>query len=110
MMFAKSKREVGGLNMKNKKLTKYVFCGTILSILIFFSVSFLTVLFQINSPLNRIHEYYELKIGFPFQYYHEFMVDCLIPNYGWNINNLILDCTIVWILVTGLYLIMKRNK
>jgi len=93
-----------------KKLIKQIFSGTVLSILIFFSLSFLTILFQINSPSNRMRDYYELKIGFPFQYYYEFMVDCPIPNSGWDINNLILDCIIIWILVTGLYLIVKRNK
>lgn len=84
--------------------------ATILSILVFFSISFVTVLTQINSPLHRIYDYYELEIGFPFRYYHEFMVDCPIPNSGWNINNLILDCAITWIVVTGLYLVVKRNK
>lgn len=84
--------------------------GTILSVLVFFSISFVTVLTQINSPLHRINDNYELKIGFPFEYYHEFMVDSPIPNSGWNVNNLIIDCIIFWILVTGLYLILKRNK
>lgn len=84
--------------------------STILSVLVFFSISFVTVLTQLNSPFHRISDYYELKIGFPFEYYHEFMVDCPIPNSGWNINNLILDCFFSWILVTGLYLVIKRNK
>jgi len=70
--------------------------GTLLSILIFFSISFLTILFQINSPLNRIEGNYELRIGFPFEYYHEFMVDCPIPNSGWNAKYLILNCGLTW--------------
>ena len=89
--------------------TRNLIFGTLLSILIFFSVSFITVLTQINSPIHR-YEYFEHKIGFPFKFYHEFMVDCPIPNSGWNINNLILDCLITWIIVTGLYLIIKRDK
>jgi hypothetical protein len=87
-----------------KKLIK----GTLLSILIFFSISFLTVLFQINSPLNRIEGTYELKIGFPFEYYHEFMVDCLIPNSGWNTRNLILNCGLTWGIT--MLLIMSTNR
>jgi hypothetical protein len=87
-----------------KKLIK----GTLLSILIFFSISFLTVLFQINSPLNRIEGTYELKIGFPFEYYHEFMVDCLIPNSGWNTRNLILNCGLTWGIT--MLLIMSKNR
>jgi len=85
-----------------KKLIK----GTLLSILIFFSVSFLTVLFQINSPLNRFEERYDLRIGFPFEYYYEFIIDSNF-NYGWNVENLIIDCFLIW----GITLIiMMRNK
>jgi len=94
--------------MRKFKITNIII-GTLLSVLIFFSVSFITVLLQINSPIHR-YEFLEHKIGFPFVYYHEFMVDCPIPNSGWNFNNLILDCVITWIIVTGLYLILKRNK
>ncbi len=83
--------------------------GTLLSILIFFSVSFLTVLFQINSPLHRVNDKYDLSIGFPFRYYHEFMVDYSTPNSGWNIGNLILDCFLTWG-VTILILIIQRIR
>ena len=81
---------------------------TILAILIFFSISFLTVLFQINSPLNRV-ESAELNIGFPLIYYKQFMVDCPIPNSGWNILNLFIDCAIIWILTLIGYKIFKKN-
>lgn len=89
------------------KLLNTIVKGTILSILVFFSISFLTVLFQINSPLNRIKDYYELKIGYPLTYYHEFMVDCPIPNSGWSLNHLFWDCLIVWILVLGIVFVRK---
>ncbi len=90
-------------------MTKEILKGTLLSMLIFFSTSFLTVLFQINSPLNRMKENYELKIGFPFEYYHEFWVDSPIPNSGWNLNNLILNYGITWIITIGVMLIIKKN-
>jgi hypothetical protein len=90
-------------------MNKKFIIGTFLSILVFFSVSFLTILTQLNSPLKR-YERFEHKIGFPYSYYHEFMVDCPIPNSGWNIKHLIFDCLITWMFVTGLYLIIKRNK
>jgi hypothetical protein len=92
-----------------RNVTRNTVNGTIISILGFLSISFITVLTQINSPIHR-YERFEHKIGFPFTYYHEFMVDCPIPNSGWNITNLILDCVITWIIITGLYLIVKRNK
>ena len=76
--------------------------GTFMSMLVFFSISFLTVLFQINSPLNRIKESYELHIGFPLEYYNEFMVDCPTPNSGWDIKNLILNI--------GIMILIKKRK
>ncbi len=78
--------------LEDKKITmKKIFLKGI-----FLSISFLTVLFQINSPLYRAEDIYELSIGFPFKYYHEFMVDCPIPNSGWNVRNLILDCLLIF--------------
>ena len=90
-------------------MIKKIVLATVLSILMFLSISYITVLIQINSPIHR-YEYFEHKIGFPFIYYHEFMVDCPIPNSEWNIIKLMLDCGITWIIVTGLYLIIKRKK
>ena len=91
-------------------MIKSIIYGTILSILTFFSTSFLTVLFQINSPLHRLTDSYEMKIGFPFTYYHEFMIDYPVPNSGWTINNLLWDCLITWVIVTGTFVIAKRIK
>ena len=53
----------------------YIFRGTILSILIFFSISFLTVLKQI-APLHYYQkgESYSFDIGFPLVYYGQFWV------------------------------------
>lgn len=94
--------------MRINNLTKHLFAGTLLSVLIFFSISFITVLFHINSPLHRINDFHELKIGFPFIYYHEFMVEFPIPNSGWYLTNLILDCFLTWLIVTAIYLKTKK--
>jgi hypothetical protein len=88
-----------GLNILN---------GTILSILTFFSISFLFVIYRI-SPLT-IGDTYSLEIGFPFQYYEQFQLkgnDFL--NSGWSFSNLLLDCLITWIVVCGLYLALKKT-
>jgi hypothetical protein len=82
--------------------------GTLLSILLFCTVSFITVLMCINSPLNRISEIYELKIGFPFIYYSEVMVECPNPNSTWRIDYLFLDCSIVWILVQAIIIFFRK--
>ena len=72
--------------MSNLKITKHIFVGTIISILIFFSISFITLLLQIN-PLGyyKNNEAYELKLGFPFTYYTQFWVSGNnYPNSGWK--------------------------
>lgn len=74
---------------------KKVLVVTIISILIFFSVSFIDFLSQIP-PLKE--ERFDLRIGVPFNYYYE-----LYPwggfNHGWNLINLVYDCIIIWSIV-----------
>lgn len=86
---------------------KSVFKGTMLSILIFFSISFISVLLQLNSPIHRQIDS-SFSIGFPFTYYHQFLIDASIPNSSWKIGNLIVDCFITWIIVIGIYIWKKR--
>jgi hypothetical protein len=84
------------------KLIKIILKVTLLSSLIFFSISFITVLFQVNSPLNRQIDS-TLNIGYPFIYYYQFYIDLPIPNSGWNIKNLFIDCLLIWLIVFGIY-------
>jgi hypothetical protein len=63
--------------MKGINFIKHTLVGTGLSILIFFSISFLTVLSQINPLFNIETEDYILEIGFPFVYNVQF---CLAMN------------------------------
>lgn len=57
-------------NIRFKKEIFILIKGTILSILVFFSVSFLMVLYRI-SPVTMGNTY-DLQIGFPFLYYEQF--------------------------------------
>ena len=91
------------------QFTKKIVIGTLLSILIFFSVSFITVLSQLNSPLNQPLDS-SMSIGFPFNYYHQFMVSPPTFNSSWNPTNLLLDCFITWLLVVGIYIFFTKNK
>jgi hypothetical protein len=94
------------LNINFRIIVKAV----VLSVLIFFSISFFTVLQNINSPINRVDDYHELKIGYPFTYYHEFIVDEPIPNSGWHLTNLILDISLTFITVIGIFWIIKKKR
>uniref|UniRef100_UPI00404AA9D2 hypothetical protein n=1 Tax=Flavobacterium sp. TaxID=239 RepID=UPI00404AA9D2 len=82
----------------------------LLSVLVFLSVSFLTVFTHLNSPFNTSSRYKSLEIGFPFTYYEEFMVECPNLNFGWNLNNLILDIVLVFITVSGIMYFVNNKK
>jgi len=83
--------------------------GTLLSILVFFTVSFLTVLIQIAGPLNGHAPRVGLDVGWPLTFYTEFWVrGSTSANYGWNVPNLMLVCLITWIIFTGSYIALTR--
>ena len=42
--------------------------------------------------------------------YHDFLVDCPVPNSSWNAKNLLLDCVITWILVTFVVIKLSPKK
>ena len=91
----------------NKRILVPFLKGTILSILVFFSISFLFVLYRI-SPIT-IGDTYSLEIGFPFRYYNQFQLSGSTElNSGWNVTNLLWDCLITWIIVCGFYMISKK--
>jgi hypothetical protein len=79
--------------------------GTLLSMLVFFTVSFFSVIYSIQHP-----EYHgEMHLGFPYRYYYQFWLrGSDYPNCSGNFVNLLWDCTICWIIVTGLFLFAKR--
>lgn len=95
--------------MKSKRILDILY-ATFFSILVFFSISFVSVLFQVNSPLHRWEEVYEFEMGFPFVFYYEFMIDCAIPIAGWIPSNLMLDFLIVWFISIGIYFLSKKKS
>lgn len=89
-------------------MTKKIIKGTLLSILIFFSISFLTILPQLNSPINRVEEMIELEIGFPWIYYYQFTVDCPNIQSGWKGGHLLLDAGLTWIITIMLIVVFEK--
>lgn len=82
--------------------------ATLLSVLIFFSISFLQVLKAI-SPTNNMGSL-GLQLGCPFNYYDQFYIGHEL-HHGWHIKNLLIDIALVWMLTVALYLIVLRyNK
>jgi hypothetical protein len=84
---------------------------TIVSIIVFFSISFISILYQIL-PFKYHNEFeqYQLEIGFPFIYYSQFFLKGNeFPNSYWNAYNLLLDCVITWVLTIFIYFVYKKG-
>lgn len=87
--------------------------STILAALLFFTVSFLSILFQL-APFHYSgpNELYVLEIGFPFTYYQQFFTDNEL-HFGWFTNALFLDIAITWcatlLVVAGILKIKKKH-
>lgn len=90
------------------RLLKSLMFGTLLSILFFFSISFITVLFEVNIPFNR-PDAFGMSIGWPLTYYHEFNAGNSAPNSGWYMQNLLFDMALTWAIVTAIYTLIKRH-
>jgi len=93
------------------KTTWVFFKGTILSAFVFFSISFITFLMQIN-PIHyyRKNEAYKLDVGFPFTYYRQFWLSgSTIPNSEWIVTNLLIDIFLSWVVVATLYYFVKKS-
>jgi hypothetical protein len=85
--------------------------GTLLAVLVFLALSFLTVLRHI-SPVHYYQqkEAYKLAIGFPWTYYEQFWVRGEdVPNSGWQILYLGYDCLLTWLVILALYILWKRT-
>ncbi len=82
-------------------MNKMFFHSTVLSILLFASISFFTILMQINpTHTYQKEELYSLNVGFPFVYYRQFWVSgANIPNAAWNSKSLFFDIGLTWLVV-----------
>jgi len=89
-------------------VAKKIITITLLAIILFFAISFVTVIFQINSPIHRQDLQNKFEIGFPLKYYYEFWVEKPIPNSGWNLRNLAIDFILVWIISFFGFRLLKK--
>lgn len=84
---------------------------SLISALLFFSVSLFTILNYLemtNEEWSSIK--YKIKIGFPFSYYELFWLDCISPNRGWYVKNLVYDVFIFWFITFIGFLMVMRIK
>lgn len=87
-------------------LIKYTF----LSILVFFAISFCSILPQIHTPFHHIDNRINFEIGFPFTFYYEMQDDCPVSNLGWRVENLLLDCFIIWVIILVIGYFLEKRK
>lgn len=85
------------------KYIKAIINATLLAVLVFFSISFLTVLKYINPVIRHKWSYdYSMEIGFPFSYYGQFWMKEGLHN-GWHPSGLLFDIILTWLVVVVLY-------
>ncbi len=92
--------------MINKRTLVNLLKGTFLSMLVFFTLTFFSVIYSIKHP--EFHG--EMHFGFPFKFYHQFWLSGNdYPNFGGNFLNLLFDCLICWVVVTGIFLLVQKK-
>ncbi|PHR36735.1 MAG: hypothetical protein COA38_01555 [Fluviicola sp.] len=93
-------------------ILRYTVIGTVLSILVFFSISFLDLLYDLDtfSPYAQRNAF-QFDFGVPFTYYGEqFIYTNTLPVTRFNFLNLLMDCVITWLLIALPYIIYKVRK
>ncbi len=96
-------------NIKNRGIISSIFLGTLYSILLFFSTSFVGL---INGAMKFTD--YQYKIGFPIDYYEQFWVSGnYFPNHGTSVKNLLFSCCLFWtisLIFIFLYRLYQQKK
>ena len=93
-------------------ILRYTVIGTVLSILVFFSISFLDLLYDLDtfSPYAQ-RGAFRFDFGVPFTYYsEEFIYLNELRSTKSNTLNLLMDCVITWLLIALPYIIYKVRK
>jgi len=88
---------------------KKILLGTLISVLTFCTVSFITVLKHINSAVCKGCASHKFEIGFPFKYFTQLNIDTESIVSSWNIKFLILDFSIVSIIIIPIVLFLLRK-
>jgi hypothetical protein len=81
--------------------------GTLLSILVFCTTSFATVLLHISHLLAGREG--PLHIGFPFTYFTQGQ-HTSVPAVSWAADYLVYDCLLAWILIVGACFLLQYKK
>lgn len=89
-------------NLKTRALIKKLIVSTGISILLFALICVLSYFLS--------HEYrVSFKIGLPWTFYDQFLVDCDV-HHGTSFNNLILDALVIWLLTFGTNLFFYKKE
>ncbi len=88
--------------LKNRMLIKKVLVATGISIILFVLLTVLSYFLNLEYRAN-------FKIGLPWTFYYQFLVDCEVQH-GTNPMNFIKDAFVTWTLTTILWLILTRKK
>ncbi|MFY0672020.1 MAG: hypothetical protein JXQ87_01365 [Bacteroidia bacterium] len=83
---------------------------TFLSVLLFFTISLLSILPYLI-PFRESIATWGLDIGWPYNFYHEYHIGDNSFLGGWTLKTLIMDCVIIWVgTLFGYFLIKLKSK
>ena len=94
--------------MTRKEKWWFLIKGTLLSVLIFFSISFITIVLQL--PPFQDYDTNKIKIGFPWQFYYQFCIERCDYRHGWDIVYWFYDCVLTWVITMILYWLISFKK
>lgn len=78
------------------------------SLLVFGIISLISLFSHLSSPINKTIGYSKVKIGYPFTYYEEYMLNLDYSDYVWRLDHLFYDVMIAMIIVISIMLISKK--
>lgn len=90
---------------------KPFFIATFYSAITFCVLSYISVMASLLSSVGNLIQKPVANLGFPYHYYYQFWLNGSdSPNCGWSFKNFVIDFLLTWLLVTIIYLTVKRNK
>lgn len=95
-------------------MNKYIFKIIGYTLITFCVVSYVSVMYSLLKPsLVGTMDKPITNIGFPFKYYYQFWLkNSDSPNWGWNIRYFVYDLALIFLVILGgvLFLRKKKNK
>jgi heme/copper-type cytochrome/quinol oxidase subunit 4 len=94
-----------------QKMIKKLLISSFYAVIVFCVLSYFSIMYSLLTSVGNPSLKPVTNIGVPFKYYYQFWLSGSdSPNCGWNIDNFVFDVLLIWMVVTIVYLIIKRKN